>query len=107
MLSVGKDLILVRQIGAAGIDEIDAGQIVFPRDLLCAQMFFDRQRIIRAALHRRIVSNDDAFAPSNAADAGQDAGGGDRLVIDIVRGKLREFEIRRAGIEQRAHAIAR
>jgi hypothetical protein len=46
MLAVGKDLVLARQIGAAGIDEIDAGQPVLQRDLLGAQMLLHRQRII-------------------------------------------------------------
>ena len=62
MLAVGKDLVLVRQVGAAGIDEVDAGQMVLPRDLLGAQMLLHRDRIIGPALDRGVVGDDDAFA---------------------------------------------
>ena len=33
MVAVGKDLVLVRQVGAAGIDKVDAGQPVLLPDL--------------------------------------------------------------------------
>ncbi len=68
--SSGKDLVLLRQEGAAGIDHVDAGQIVLPRDVLRAQMFFHRHRIIGAALDGGIVGDNDAFAARDPADAG-------------------------------------
>ena len=78
MLAVGKHLGLVRQVGAAGIDQIDARQPVLARDLLRAQMLLHRHRIIGAALDRRIVADDHAFAALDAPDAGDDAGAVDR-----------------------------
>ena len=74
MIAIGKHLVLVRQIGAARIDQIQARQPVLRRDLLRAQMFLHRQRIIRAALHRGVVDHDHALAARHAADAGDDAG---------------------------------
>ena len=74
MLAVGEDLVLVRQVRAARIDEIDAGQVVLLGDLLRAQMLLHGHRIVGAALDRRVVGDDDAFAAGNAADAGDDAG---------------------------------
>ena len=44
MLAVGEHLGLMRQVGAAGIDEIDARQRVLRRDLLRAQMLLHRHR---------------------------------------------------------------
>ena len=70
MIAVGKDLVLQRQEGAAGIDQIDAGQAVLARDLLRAQMLLHRHRIVGAALDGRVVGDDHALAAGDAADAG-------------------------------------
>ena len=107
MLAIGKHLGLVRQVGAAGIDQIDAGQPVLARDLLRAQMLLHRHRQVGAALDGRVVGDDHAFAPFDAADAGDDAGAVDRVVVHAVGGERRELEERRAGVDQRHHAIAR
>ena len=107
VIAIGKHVDLVRQVRAARIDEIDARQVVLAGDLLRPQVLLDGQRVVRAALDRRVVADDHAFAAADAADAGDDAGGGDRSVVHAVRGQLRELEKRRAGIEQRADALAR
>ena len=107
MLAVGKYLRLVGQIGAAGIDEIDARQPVLARDLLRAQMLLHRDRIIGAALDRGVVADDHAFAARDAADAGDDAGGVDIAVIHAEGGERRKFEKRRARIDQPLDALAR
>ena len=75
MVAVGKDLVLQRQERAAGIDEIDARQMILLGDLLRAQMLFDRHRIVRSALDGRVVGDDDAVLPFDDADAGDDSGG--------------------------------
>ena len=75
VLAVGKDLVLARQEGAAGIDQVDAGQAVLQRDLLRPQMLLDRHRVVGAALHRRVVGDDHAFLPRDPADAGDHPGG--------------------------------
>jgi len=62
---------------------------------------------IGAALHRRVVDDDDAFAAGDAADAGDDARRGNVAAIHAVSGELRELEKRRAGIEESADALAR
>ena len=107
MLAVGKHLGLMRQVGAAGIDEIDARQPVLARDFLRAQVLLHRHRIIGAALDRGIVADDHAFAPGDAADAGDDAGGVNGIVVHAVGGERRQFEKRRARIDERHHAFAR
>ena len=89
MFAVGKNLRLVGEIGAAGIDEIDAGQPVFARDFLRAQMLLHRDRIVRAALDRGVVADDHAFAALDASDAGDDSGGMDVAVVHAEGGERR------------------
>ena len=107
MLAVGKHLGLRRQIGAAGIDQIDAGQPVLARNFLGAQMFFDRHRMIAAALDGGVVGHDHAFAPLDAAYAGDDAGGVHVAAIHAEGGERRQFQKRRAGVDQVHHAFPR
>ena len=101
MLAVGEDLVLVRQVGAAGIHQIDAGQVVLAGDFLRAQVFLHRHRIIGAALDRGVVADHHAFDAGDAPDAGDDAGGRDVGVVHAVGRHLRQLEERRAGIQQR------
>ena len=107
MVAVGKHLGLVRQVGAAGIDEIDAGQPVLERDLLGAQMLLHRHREVGAALDGGVVGDDHAFAALDAADAGDQAGAVDRILVHAVGGERRQLEERRAGIDEPQHALAR
>ena len=106
VLAVGKHLGLVRQVGAAGIDQIDAGQPVLARDLLGAQMLLHRHRIVGAALDGGIVAHDHAFAALDAADAGDQAGAVNGVVVHAVGGERRQLQKRAAGIEQAHDAIA-
>ena len=69
VVAVGEDLGLERQERAAGVDEVDARQLVLLRDLLRAQVLLDREREVRAALHGRVVRDDDALLPLDHADA--------------------------------------
>jgi hypothetical protein len=106
VVAVGEHLVLGRQVGAAGIDEVDAGQAVLRRDLLRAQVLLHRHREIGAALHRGVVGDDHAFDALHAADAGDHAGRGDLVVVHASR-HGGEFEEGRAGIEQGVDALAR
>ncbi len=76
-------------------------------DLLRAQMFFDRQRIVRSALHRRVVGDDHAVDARNFSYAGDDARARRRAVVKAVGGELSDFEKGRAGIKQQVDALAR
>ena len=89
MLAVGKHFGLMRQVGAAGIDQIDARQPVLARDLLCAQMLLHRHRIIGAAFDGGIVADDHAFAPGHAADAGDKTSAMDGIVVHAAGGERR------------------
>ena len=104
---VGKDIGLVRQVGAAGLHQGDAGQAVLPGEPLGADVLLAGDAVIGAALHRRIVGDDHAGAARHHADAGDDAAAGRHAVIHAFAGELAEFEKRRAGVEQRGDALAR
>ena len=107
---IREDFVLQGQKRAAGIDQINAGQIVLQRDFLRAQMLFHRHWVVGAALDGRVIGDDHALGTLNAANAGDDAGG--RCIIAVFAihgpgGEGREFEKWRTGIEQRFHAVAR
>ena len=73
VLAVREDLGLQRQERAARVDEVQARQLVLLGDLLRAQVLLDRQREVRAALHRRVVRDDHALPALDDADARDDA----------------------------------
>ena len=106
VLAIGEDLVLQRQERAAGIDQIDARQMVVARDLLRPQMLLHGDGIIGAALDGGVVGDDHAVAPAHLADAGDDAGRRDVAVIHAVRRERRELQEWTAGIEQRGDAVA-
>src|SRR5436305_745074 len=93
-------------VRAGGVDEIDARQVVLQRDFLRAQMLLNGHRQVRAAVHGRVVRDDEALALPDPPDAGDDARGGRFFIVDPVRGERRELEERRVGIEQRGDALA-
>ena len=107
MLAIGEDLGPMRQIGAAAIDEIEARQAVLDRDFLRAQMLLHRQRIVGAALDGGVVADDHAFAPRDAADAGDEAGAMDVVAVHVPRRQLRQLQKRRAWIDEAHDAVAR
>jgi hypothetical protein len=106
VLAVRKHLVLFRQKRPAAFDQVDAGQAVLAGDLLGAQVLLHRERVVRAALHRRIVGNDHAGAPGDAADAGDETRTGQLVGVDPLRSQGRELEKRRAGVQQRIDALA-
>src|SRR5262249_59176365 len=91
MLAVGKYLGRVRQVGAGGIHQVDAGQPVFTRDLLGAQVLLHRHRVVGAALDGGVVAHDHAFAAGNASDAGDETGAVNRIVVHAIGGERRQF----------------
>ena len=68
-----EDIGLRRQVGAAGLHQVDDRQPVVPGDVERAQVLPQRVRVRRAAPHGRVVGDDDAFDAGHDADAGDDA----------------------------------
>ena len=89
VIAIRKHFVLRGQKRAAAIDEIEAGQAILGGDFLRAQVLLHGQRIVRPALHRRVVRNDRALLPRHPADTGDDAGGRHRVFINAIRRELR------------------
>ena len=107
VVAVGEDVLPPRQVGAARVDEIEARQAVLPCDFLGADVLLHRHRVVSAALHRRVVGDDQALLSRHAADPGDDPGGRGLVVVHVERRELRQLEKRRTWVEQLAHALAR
>ena len=107
VVAIGKDLILHRQVCAAGVDEVDARQSVLPRYLLCAQMLLHRHREVGAALHGRVVADDHDVATVDEPDPGDHARGRRDAVVQSVRRQRRHFQERAAEVQQAPDALAR
>ena len=93
MISVGKYLVLARQVRAARIDQVNAGQVIFLCNGLCSQMFLDRDRVVGTPLDRRIVGNNHAFNPIHTADSSNQSSG-DNIIVTVhaEAGELPDFK---------------
>ncbi|MPM74215.1 hypothetical protein SDC9_121200 [bioreactor metagenome] len=107
MLAVGEHVVLIGQVGAARVHQIDTRQIVLLRHFLRAQVLLHRHRVVGAALHRGVVAHDHAVHAVDAADAGDHASARSIVVVHVERSQRRELQERRARIEQTLHALAR
>ena len=106
VVPVGEDLVLHRQEGAAGVDQVEAGEPVLQRHLLGPQVLLDRHRVVRAALDRGVVGHDHAEPARDPPDAGDPPGGRGASAVHPVgrqRGQLQEG---RAGVEQGVDPVA-
>jgi hypothetical protein len=111
VLAVGEHLVLHRQERAAGVDEVDARQVVLGRDRLCAQVLLDRHGVVGAALDGGVVRHDDALATVDATDASDDPGAGHRRLprraVHPVRRQRAQLQERAARVEQPVDPVAR
>ena len=107
MVTIRKDLVLVRQVRAAGIHQVDAGQVVLLRHFLRPQVLFHRHRVVGAALYGGVVADHHAVDATDAADAGNQAGPGCIVVVHVQRSQRCDLKKRRAGVQQQLHAVAR
>jgi hypothetical protein len=92
VLAVGEDLVLLGQERAAGVDEVDARQVVVEGDLLGPQVLLDRDRVVGAALDGGVVGDDHAFAAGDAAHSGDDPGRGGLVAVQAGGGQLGELQ---------------
>ena len=108
MLAIGKHFVLARQVGAARVDEVDAGQVVLRGDFLGAQMLLHRDRVISAAFDGRVVGDDHALLAVDAADTRNQAARSDPVVaVHAETRELADLEKRRTRVDERVDALAR
>ena len=106
VLAIGKHLRLHRQERATRVDQIHAGQTILDCDLLRSQMLLHRDRVVGAALDRRVVGDDQHLATRHPADAGYHAGRGRFVVVHLERRQRRKLEKRRSLVEQQVDPFA-
>src|SRR5262249_32698537 len=106
VLALRKDLGLEREEGAARVDQVDARESVLERDLLRPHVLLHRERVVRPALHRRVVRDHRAFAARDAPDAGDDPGARPVVAVAAVRGERGELEEGRSGRGEGVDAVA-
>ena len=97
---VGEDFRLKLQLRAGGIADMNHRQVVFDGDVEAAHDLLHRMRIPGAAFDGGIPGVDHDLAARDDADAGDHAGARRFAVIGGIGGQGRQFEERRAGIEQ-------
>ena len=62
--------------------------------------------VVGAALHGGVVGDDDALAPADTPDAGDDAGGGHVVVVDAVGGEGAELKEGAVGVDEALDALS-
>ena len=100
-----EDLLLGRQVRAAGLDQRDRRQAVLLGDLGRPEALLHRPRVARAALDRRVVGGDQALDALDHADAG-DQRGADGEVRAPAR-QRRQLQERRPGVDEQLDPLAR
>jgi hypothetical protein len=106
VLPVGEHLVLEREEGTAGVDEVDAREIVLLGDLLGAEVLLHGQREVRAALDRRVVCDDHAGSPLDHADPGHDPGRRGLTVVDLPRRERIQLEERGSRVDEPIDPLA-
>ena len=111
LAAVHEDLGLVHEVGAAGLDQSDQGQLVLAGDLLCAQALFQAHGRDGAALERRVRGGDQAALAGHHADADDGAAAQHALLAIVVvhaqAGEHRQLQEGRAAVDQAGDAFAR
>ncbi len=76
-------------------------------DLLRAQMFLYRHRVVRAAFDRRVVGDDDAVLTFDDADAGDHSGRGRAVIVHVECCQRRELEKGGTRVDEKLDALPR
>ena len=99
-----EDLLLRRQVGAAGLHQVDRREPVLAGDLRCAEQLLHRPRVARAAAHRRVVGDHQALDTLDDPDAGHDARA--HREVRPPAGQRGQLQERRALVDEQLDAFA-
>ncbi len=99
-----EDLLLRRQVRAAGLDERDGRQPVLLGDLRGAEDLADGPGVAGAALHGRVVGGDHALDALDDPDAGDDRGADGE--VGPPAGQRRQLEERAARVDEELDPLA-
>ena len=105
MLLIREDVVLPAEVRATAVDEVDAGQMILLRDLLRPQVLLDRDGVVGATLHCRVVRHTDPR--HHTATVATLVHFLFLIPVKVPAGELRELEETRARIHQLLDALAR
>ena len=94
MVTVWEHFVLIGQVRATTVDQINAGQMAFRCDFLRAQMFFDRHGVICAPFDRGIIAHDHTIRTVYAPDPCDNPSCGGGIIIHIMRRRCPDFQKR-------------
>ena len=100
-----EDLLLRRQVGAAGLDERDRREVVLLGDLRGPEGLLHRPGVGGAALHRRVVGADHALDALDHADAGHERRTDGE--VGAPARQRRQLEEGRPGVDEQLDPLAR
>ena len=107
VVAVGEDLGLEGEERAARVHEVEAREPVLAGDLLCAEVLLHRERVVRAALDRRVVGDDHALPSLDDADPGHDPRRRRVAVVQLPGGERVQLEERGARVDEPVDPLAR
>jgi len=107
VLAVGEHIVLVGQVGTAGIHQINTGQVVLLGNFLCTQMLFDRYGVVGTAFDGGIVAHHHAVHATDPPNARNQACARCIVVVHVQRRQRGQLQKRRAGVQQQLHALTR
>ena len=84
MIAIRENFILVEKHGPAGVDQVNARQVVKAGNLLCAQVLLDSQRVVRSAGNGCVIGYNQAATTFDDANAGDDASSRNLAAIHFV-----------------------
>lgn len=106
MISIWKDVVLAREIGASGVDQVHAWKVALAGNLLCAKVLFDSDWVICAAFDCCIVTDHHYFVPLDSANSRNNPTSRHIvLAVQIPTCKLRKLQERRPRVEKTTNAI--
>jgi hypothetical protein len=92
MVPIGKHICLMREVGSARINEIDARQLIFLGNCLRPEMLLHRDRIVCSPLYGAIVRHNHTHNSLDHPNASDNSSR--RYVVsgvNLMASKLREF----------------
>ena len=106
VLLIGKHVVLVGQIRAARVDQVNARQVVLLGNLLGPQMLFHGHGVISAALDSGVIANNHTIHATDPTQARNHTGARCIPVVHAVGGQGAEFQKRGARVQQQRDPFA-
>ncbi len=95
VISVWKNIVLMWQVGATGVHQVNAGQVIFFSDSLRTQMLLYRDGVIGTAFNRCVIGDNNALLPAHTANSCDNAAGVYHIfTVHFMTSQLRQLQER-------------